>query len=55
MRDEGMTDMAVCRGLHRGVRALRDGLVEKESGTRNATLLGFGSQKKGLDRLTSTF
>ncbi|KAF1963468.1 hypothetical protein CC80DRAFT_6121 [Byssothecium circinans] len=24
MRDEGMTDVAVCRGLHRAIRALRD-------------------------------
>ncbi|KAL8296254.1 hypothetical protein RB600_001640 [Gaeumannomyces tritici] len=30
LRDEGMTDAAVCRGLHRAVRALRDGRVEKE-------------------------
>ena len=27
MRDEGMTDVAVCRGLHRAIRALRDGGV----------------------------
>ncbi|KAL8310419.1 hypothetical protein RB597_010314 [Gaeumannomyces tritici] len=30
LRDEGMTDAAVCRGLHHAVRALRDGRVEKE-------------------------
>ncbi|KAL8295079.1 hypothetical protein RB600_000852 [Gaeumannomyces tritici] len=30
LRDEGMTDAAVCRGLHRAVRALRDGRVEKK-------------------------
>jgi len=29
IRDEGMTDMAICRGLHRAVRALRDGRIEK--------------------------
>jgi len=28
MRDEGMTDMAVCRGLHRAIRALRNGDIE---------------------------
>lgn len=29
IRDEGMTDKAICRGLHRAVRALRDGYVEE--------------------------
>jgi len=29
IRDEGMTDIAVCRGLHRAVRALREGWVKK--------------------------
>lgn len=28
MQHEGMTDLAVCRGLHRAVRALRDGRIE---------------------------
>ncbi|KAF1963461.1 TPR domain-containing protein [Byssothecium circinans] len=39
IRNEGMTDMAVCRGLHRAVKALRDGRVEgiTESG-RDAEL-----------------
>ncbi|VBB73370.1 Putative protein of unknown function [Podospora comata] len=30
LRDEGMTDAAVCRGLHRAVRALRDGGIKDE-------------------------
>jgi hypothetical protein len=48
MRDEGMTDVAVCRGLHRAVRALRDGQMEGGPEGRNATLLGPGTQAKGL-------
>lgn len=38
MQDEGMTDVAVCRGLHRAVRALRDGRIEMEWQEMNATL-----------------
>ncbi|KAK0611676.1 CHAT domain-containing protein [Immersiella caudata] len=42
LRDEGMTDVAVCRGLHRAVRALRysgiRGEKEKEERARDATL-----------------
>ncbi|KAH7165232.1 CHAT domain-containing protein [Dactylonectria macrodidyma] len=38
MQDEGMTDVAVCRGLHRAVRALRDSRIEMESQEMNATL-----------------
>ena len=30
LRDKGMTDIAICRGLHRAIRALRDGRVERE-------------------------
>ena len=30
LRDEGMTDVALCRGLHRAIRALRDGDDEME-------------------------
>ncbi|RYP45618.1 hypothetical protein DL768_008055 [Monosporascus sp. mg162] len=36
---EGMTDAAVCRGLHRAVRALRDGEI-KVGEARNANLAG---------------
>lgn len=46
MRDEGMTDVAVCRGLHRATRALRDGQIEGGPEGRNATLLGFGTQTR---------
>ena len=45
IREKGMTDKAVCEGLHRAVRALRDGRIEKTKG-RNATLLGFGDQAR---------
>jgi tetratricopeptide (TPR) repeat protein len=46
--DEGMTDMAVCRGLHRAIRALRDSLMEKRPEGRNTTSLHFGTQARGL-------
>ena len=48
MQDEGMTDVAVCRGLHRAVRALRDRQMERGPEGRNATLLGLGTQARGL-------
>jgi len=48
IRDEGMTDIAVCRGLHRAVRALRDGQMEGGPEGRDATLLTFGTQARGL-------
>ncbi|KAH6953787.1 CHAT domain-containing protein [Ilyonectria sp. MPI-CAGE-AT-0026] len=48
MQDEGMTDLAVCRGLHRAVRALRDGRIEMEWQERNATSL---RQASSLDEI----
>lgn len=39
IRDRGMTDKAVCEGLHRALRKLRDGRVESEGMARNATML----------------
>ncbi|RYP29513.1 hypothetical protein DL767_006703 [Monosporascus sp. MG133] len=48
LRDEGMTDAAVCRGLHRAARALRDGRIEREGEGRDAKLLGAGTQAGGL-------
>ncbi|KAF5700795.1 hypothetical protein FGLOB1_10587 [Fusarium globosum] len=38
MQHEGVTDQAVCRGLHRAVRALRDGRIEMEWRDMNAAL-----------------
>lgn len=35
IRDEGMTDMAVCRGLHRAVGGLRDGQMESRREARD--------------------
>jgi tetratricopeptide (TPR) repeat protein len=49
IRDEGMTDIAVCRGLHNAVRSLRDGLVDRAVEVRNATLKGFGPQPERLE------
>ncbi|KAF3158720.1 hypothetical protein TWF788_004526 [Orbilia oligospora] len=40
LRSEGMKDQAVCRGLHRAMRALRDRNIEKDGTTRKLTLLG---------------
>ncbi|KAK3391203.1 CHAT domain-containing protein [Podospora didyma] len=48
LRDEGMTDIAVCRGLHRAVRALRNEGIkdekEKDGKARDATLEFSGSR-----------
>ncbi|KAF2804435.1 uncharacterized protein BDZ99DRAFT_511648 [Mytilinidion resinicola] len=38
IRDEGMTDVAICRGLHQAVRALRDGHIESTKEARDAEL-----------------
>ncbi|EJT69155.1 hypothetical protein GGTG_13264 [Gaeumannomyces tritici R3-111a-1] len=35
LRDEGMTDVAICRGLHRAVRTLRDGRTERRQEARD--------------------
>ncbi|KAK4171655.1 CHAT domain-containing protein [Triangularia setosa] len=45
LRDEGMTDAAVCLGLHRAVRVLRDGGI-KNGKARDATLELSGSRVK---------
>jgi len=47
IRNEGMTDMAVCRGLHRAIRALRDGQFEN-SRKRTATLVGCETKSRDL-------
>ncbi|XTI84522.1 hypothetical protein V2W45_1368629 [Cenococcum geophilum] len=49
IRDEGMTDIAVCRGLHQAVRSLRGGWVDQVVEARNATLLGLGPQPERLE------
>lgn len=36
LRDEGMTDLAVCKGLHRAIKALRDGHDEREKVVRDS-------------------
>ncbi|KLO92848.1 uncharacterized protein LW93_4002 [Fusarium fujikuroi] len=38
MQHEGVTDQVVCRGLHRAVRALRDGRIEMEWRDTNTAL-----------------
>lgn len=47
LRDEGMTDIAVCRALHRALRTLRDGEGLKGKDTRNVELLSSETQRKG--------
>ncbi|KAI1127944.1 CHAT domain-containing protein [Nemania abortiva] len=39
IRDEGMTDVAVCRGLHFAVRALRDKEISEAGRRRDATMM----------------
>jgi tetratricopeptide (TPR) repeat protein len=45
---EGMTDLAVCQGLHQAIRALRDGQIERSSEERDAKLLKFGTRTADL-------
>ncbi|KAK5651862.1 hypothetical protein OQA88_11631 [Cercophora sp. LCS_1] len=47
LRDEGMTDAAVCRGLHRAIRSLRDGGC-KNRDARGATLMLSGAPMRGM-------
>jgi tetratricopeptide (TPR) repeat protein len=46
LRDEGMADVAVCRGLHRAIRVLRDRDNETRTEGRDAKLLG-GRKEQG--------
>jgi tetratricopeptide (TPR) repeat protein len=46
LRDEGMTDVAVCRGLHRAITVLRDRDNETRAEGRDAKLLG-GRKEQG--------
>ncbi|KAL8367940.1 hypothetical protein RB599_003723 [Gaeumannomyces hyphopodioides] len=47
LRDEGMTDAAVCRGLHRAVRTLRDGRTERRQEVRDGFSVGSSTAKRG--------
>ncbi|EGE00902.1 hypothetical protein TESG_08196 [Trichophyton tonsurans CBS 112818] len=44
IRDDGMTDAAVCRGLHRAIRALRDEQIKGGGKKRDAKLPGLGTE-----------
>jgi tetratricopeptide (TPR) repeat protein len=48
LRDEGMTDVAVCRGLHRALRELRAGHIDTGQDTRKAFHLNVGTPEKRL-------
>ena len=43
LRDKGMTDRAVCLGLHYALRSLRGVWIDVQADTRNGTLLEFGN------------
>jgi hypothetical protein len=51
IRDEGMTDAALYRGLHRAVRALRDRYIEdgRMREGRDATLCGYETYETGQE------
>lgn len=56
IRDEGMTDVALCRGLHRATRALRDGRIEMgrvtgESGITTAHRNGTEAAEVGDNKI----
>lgn len=48
LRDEGMTDVAVCRGLHHALRELRAGHIDKRQEARKAFHLDLEAPDKGL-------
>ncbi|KAL8366614.1 hypothetical protein RB595_010463 [Gaeumannomyces hyphopodioides] len=48
LRDQGMTDMAVCQGLHRAIRALRDGRIGREQDARIAEVVSVRAPEVGL-------
>ncbi|KAL7940760.1 hypothetical protein V8C42DRAFT_356058 [Trichoderma barbatum] len=48
MRDEGLTDVAVCRGLHQAVRVLRGGQFKNGHKARKVFCLDSGTLEKGL-------
>ncbi|PHH58885.1 hypothetical protein CDD81_4182 [Ophiocordyceps australis] len=48
MRDQGMTDDAVCRGLHRATRELRDRTTTKSRRTRDAKLVSLQTTAQGF-------
>ena len=47
LRDEGMTDVAVARGLHLATKALRDQSLNRDSIGGNSTALSTGTQEVG--------
>lgn len=48
LRDRGMTDEAVCQGLHRATRALRDRSFDGEVGQRKAFCIDDGVTRRDL-------
>ncbi|KAF2185509.1 hypothetical protein K469DRAFT_665117 [Zopfia rhizophila CBS 207.26] len=54
IRDEGMTDMAVCRGLHRAVKALRDVAIGSTREARDAGDLELSDEELCNDSCETT-
>ena len=54
LRDEGMTDIAVCRGLHRAIRALRDGRLEREQASDDINATVAAVENNNRDGRTAT-
>ena len=54
LRDEGMTDIAVCRGLHRAIRALRNGRIEREQASDDINATVAAVENNNRDGRTAT-
>ncbi|RYP69871.1 hypothetical protein DL771_005814 [Monosporascus sp. 5C6A] len=54
IRDEGMTDEAICRGLHRALRALRDGDIRKSQAIGGNSVVGIASTNAILEAAKTT-
>lgn len=48
--EEGMTDEAVCRGLHRAMKMLRDGCIDGVPGNRKALCIDHGTTGQGTTK-----
>ena len=53
LRDKGIIDVAVCQGLHRAVRTLRDGSIKPENSKDNKVKVEKAKDKEVKDKKTS--
>ena len=49
IRDEGMTDLAICRGLHRAVIALRDRHIEARRSIKEMSTTSTGAVQQAVN------